>query len=171
MADNDGWFKRPDVCDYDYHDVYDTYKELFAINVHHHGQFICNPKRQYVGGMLNPFDFVECFTFSMDNLNAIIKEIGFSGGEAMYYHFRIPCIDLDNGLCPLVTEHEHDVVKMLSYIPKYQCIDVYVEHGFTCIGRGSLIDEIDIEFAISETVSKGLKLCEDGSEDGSEDDG
>ncbi|CAI9264874.1 unnamed protein product [Lactuca saligna] len=59
----------------------------------------------------------------------MICEIGYSADDTMYYHYRIPNLDLDFGLKAL--GNDQDVISMTQFVPQNRVINVYVEHGST----------------------------------------
>lgn len=133
--------------------ISDSYKNLFTINVHHLGKFIKNPNRQYVDGKLNAVDLVDESTFTLEELHSMIRELGYEDDHTRYYHFLRPDTDLDKGLHPLATHR--DVITMLHYIPRWQDIHVFVEHGITTVESmktGVIIEEIDDELNSYEVV-------------------
>nr|KAJ0210886.1 hypothetical protein LSAT_V11C400182320 [Lactuca sativa] len=46
----------------------------------------------------------------------------------MYYHYRIPNLDLDFRLKTI--GNDQDVIFMAQYVPQNRVFNVYVEHGF-----------------------------------------
>nr|XP_043630220.1 glutamic acid-rich protein-like [Erigeron canadensis] len=144
------WRKRQPDDEDDLNHIYDVYKDLFTIHVHYDGKFTKNPNREYVDGKIQAFDFIEHDIFSMHDMNDMITELGYDG--IMYYHFLLPEKDLDVGLRPLGTDK--DIIKMISYVPKFQETNVYVEHGVTTLEdyflpkTGCIIEEIDAELNV-----------------------
>ncbi|CAI9297114.1 unnamed protein product [Lactuca saligna] len=59
----------------------------------------------------------------------MIREIGYYADDTMYYHYRIPNLDLDFGLKAL--GNDQDVISMIQFVPQNKVINVYVEHGST----------------------------------------
>nr|XP_043639194.1 histone chaperone ASF1-like [Erigeron canadensis] len=83
--------------------------------------------RQYVDGKVDSFDFIDVEEFCLNDMNEIIREIGYKHGLC-YYHYLVPENNLDDGLRALVCDMHIDIMK--KYAPKYKQIDVFVEHGF-----------------------------------------
>nr|KAJ0185090.1 hypothetical protein LSAT_V11C900461820 [Lactuca sativa] len=112
-------------------DFYFSYghENFFTLKIHHGGFFTKFPGRKYVKGRLAFFDFVDTDLFSVYDLNDMIREIGYSADDTMYYHYRIPNLDLDCGLKTL--GNDQDVLSMAQYVPQNRVINVYVEHGST----------------------------------------
>ncbi|CAI9303756.1 unnamed protein product [Lactuca saligna] len=105
------------------------HENIFTLKIHHGGFFTKFPGRKYVEERLAFFDFVDTDLFSVHDLNDMIREIGYSADDTMYYHYRIPNLDLDFGLKAL--GNDQDVISMAQYIPQNRVINVYVEHGST----------------------------------------
>ncbi|CAI9265209.1 unnamed protein product [Lactuca saligna] len=59
----------------------------------------------------------------------MIREIGYSADNTMYYHYRTPNLDLDFGLKAL--GNDQDVISMAQYVLQNIVLNVYIEHGFT----------------------------------------
>nr|KAJ0205202.1 hypothetical protein LSAT_V11C500260010 [Lactuca sativa] len=74
-------------------------------------------------------DFLQSSHEEIHDLNDMIREIGYSKDDTMYYHYRIPNLDLDFGLKAL--GNYQDVIYMAQYVPQNKVINVYVEHGST----------------------------------------
>nr|XP_043632998.1 uncharacterized protein LOC122604166 [Erigeron canadensis] len=106
--------------------IFDDYEGLLSLNVHYGGKFIINPKRQYVDGKVDSFDFIDVEEFSLNDINEIMKEIGYKHGIC-YYHYLVPKSNLDDGLRALI--YDMHIETMKKYAPKYKQIKVFVEHS------------------------------------------
>nr|KAJ0210119.1 hypothetical protein LSAT_V11C400224430 [Lactuca sativa] len=89
---------------------YNGHGNFFTLKIHHGGFFSKFPGRKYVEGRLAFYDFVDTDLFSVHDLNDMIREIGYSADDTMYYHYRIPNLDLDFGLKAL--GNDQDVISM-----------------------------------------------------------
>ncbi|CAI9269081.1 unnamed protein product [Lactuca saligna] len=120
------WFVYSKLTDFSFSDGHDNF---FTLKIHHGGFFTKFPGRKYIEGRLSFFDFVDTDLFSVHDLNDMIREIGYSKDDTMYYHYRIPNLDLDFRLKAL--GNDQDVISMAQYVPQNGVINVYVEHGST----------------------------------------
>ncbi|CAI9292028.1 unnamed protein product [Lactuca saligna] len=118
------WFVYSKLIDFI---LSDGHENFFTLKIHHGGSFTKFPGRNYVEGRLSFFDFVDTGLFSVHDLNDMIHEIGYSKDDTMYYHYRIPNLDLDFVLKAL--GNDQDVISMAQYIPQNRVINVYVEPG------------------------------------------
>ncbi|CAI9280922.1 unnamed protein product [Lactuca saligna] len=100
---------------------------LIKITIHHGGFFTELLGRKYVEGKLAFFDVIDTDLFSVHGLNDMICEIGYYADETMYYHYRIPNLDLNFGLKAL--GNDQGVIYMAQYVPQNKVLNVYVEHG------------------------------------------
>ncbi|MFS7953137.1 hypothetical protein Hanom_Chr07g00615071 [Helianthus anomalus] len=115
MRDLMHWCVRSSDDPFDPDAVYGDGPTLFSIQVFHGGYIQNYPGRRYVHGKMNYVDMIDGDEFS--------------GDDVVYYHFRIPGQNLDNGLRALGTNQ--DVLNMCQYIDKVKVIDVYVKHWVT----------------------------------------
>lgn len=60
-------------------------------------------------------DYVDMDVFSVHELDDMFKEISCINGEAAYYHFIIPNIEIDFGLLPL--GNDSYVLQLSKYVP------------------------------------------------------
>ncbi|KAK1428491.1 hypothetical protein QVD17_17326 [Tagetes erecta] len=121
-----------------------------------------------------------------------VMTLGYPDDQVVYYHYKIPGLDLEYGLRPLLGDI--DVTEMCGYVENCKVIEVYVEieqvvvdgkiGDETCDGNGSGSDDPDYridedEENIVEKVQVDMAefryIVEDESdesdEEGSEDDG
>ncbi|GJV63595.1 hypothetical protein Tco_1474423 [Tanacetum coccineum] len=87
---------------------------VYDNNVNYAGCFAESPGRRYVNGEFAYFDCIDIDEFSVHELNDMVKEIGFSGKNIMYYSFLKLDMSLDNGLYAL--GNDEDVRRMTEYI-------------------------------------------------------
>nr|KAJ0222777.1 hypothetical protein LSAT_V11C200063570 [Lactuca sativa] len=118
------WFVYSKIIDLSFSDDHDNF---FTLKIHHGGFFTKFLGRKYVEGRLGFFDFVDTDLFSVHDLNDMIHEIGYSTDDTMYYHYRIPNLDLDFRLKGLV--NDQDVISMAQYVAQNRVINLYVDHG------------------------------------------
>nr|GEZ27488.1 hypothetical protein [Tanacetum cinerariifolium] len=82
---------------------------------------------RYVNCDFAYFDCINIDEFLVHELNDMVKKIGFSGKNIMYYSFLKPNMSLGNGLYAL--RNDEDVRRMTEYIRLgYKMIDVLIEH-------------------------------------------
>nr|KAJ0218607.1 hypothetical protein LSAT_V11C300154240 [Lactuca sativa] len=120
------WFVYSKLIDFSFSDGHGNF---FTLKIHHGGFFTKFPGRKYIERRLAFFDFVDTDLFSVHDLNDMIREIGYSKDDIVYYHYRIPNLDLDFGLKAL--GNDQDVIPMAQYVPQNSVINVYIEHGST----------------------------------------
>lgn len=72
------------------------------MKVHHAGMFTPPPCRKYVSGSFTYFDTVDIEEFFVHELNDKVKKLGYSENVIMYYQFKKPYGDLDNGMHALI---------------------------------------------------------------------
>nr|GEZ38844.1 putative transposase, mutator type, MULE transposase domain protein [Tanacetum cinerariifolium] len=100
--------------------------------VNYAGCFTESPGRRYVNGEFAYFDCIDIDEFSFHELNDMVKKIGFSGKNVMYYSFLKPNMSLGNGLYALI--NDEDARRMAEYIRLgYKMIDVLIEHDKTTV--------------------------------------
>nr|GFA42886.1 transposase, MuDR [Tanacetum cinerariifolium] len=83
------------------------------------------PIRVYKGGNADWFDDVDADGFSVLEVSAVVKELGYENPQMKFY-YKKPTADLDKGLEPL--SKDIDVLDMLSYVNKYKLMEVFIEH-------------------------------------------
>ncbi|KAL4581505.1 hypothetical protein LXL04_006027 [Taraxacum kok-saghyz] len=86
----------------DLKNLYNGMSNFFSLKVHHGGMFTTSRSRRYVDGTVDFFDYVDIDLFSVHELDAMVKELGYVERKGLNYHFLIPELDLDFGLLPLV---------------------------------------------------------------------
>ncbi|GKF56211.1 hypothetical protein Tco_0166551 [Tanacetum coccineum] len=126
------WSMRASQDDIDVYEAYATQETLFSLKVNYAGCFTESPGRRYVNGEFAYFDCIDIDEFSVHELNDMVKEIGFSGKNIMYYSFLKLDMSLDNGLYAL--GNDEDVRRMTEYIRLgYKMTEVFIEHDKTII--------------------------------------
>ncbi|KAL8201597.1 hypothetical protein R6Q57_010799 [Mikania cordata] len=110
---------------------------IFSLKFNHGGKFTNFPCRTYVYGKIDYVDMVGRGEFSVQNVNAMMEELGYAKDEVIYYHFRVSDGDLDFDLKPL--SNRNDVLNLLRYIHKHKIIDVYTKHEDTRVKNNSLV--------------------------------
>ena len=103
----------------------DGHDNFFTLKIHHGGFFSKFPGRKYVEGRLAFYDFVDTDLFSVHDLNDMIREIGYFVDDTMYYHYRIPNLDLDFGLKAL--GNDQDVIFMTQFVPQNRVINMVLQ--------------------------------------------
>ncbi|GKB38465.1 hypothetical protein Tco_0883407 [Tanacetum coccineum] len=93
------WRLRENGADSNPYHGYQNFPTVFCLKINHGDAFRKPPKIRYKGGY--------------DNV-------------AMEYYFKKPSTELDKGLRKLATDS--NVLEMLKFVPKYNVIDLYVEH-------------------------------------------
>ncbi|CAI9261810.1 unnamed protein product [Lactuca saligna] len=109
--------------------VYDGYPTLFTIKLHHGGEFTKFPDVNYIDGTVTYVDMVDIEEFSVHEMDAIMKGLGYSVPPVIYYHFRLPKGDMHFG--PRALGNDDDVRNLAQYVKEHKVIRVYTEHGFT----------------------------------------
>ncbi|CAI9281987.1 unnamed protein product [Lactuca saligna] len=158
------WFIYSKLVDFSFSNGHDNF---FTLKIHHGGFFTKFLGRKYVEGRLAFFDFVDTDLFSVHDLNDMIREIGYSKDDTMYYHYRIPILDLDFILKALGTDQ--DVISMAQYVPQNRMINVYVELGSTRLHTylmspskviiEQLDDDTSLELNRIRPKKKGIGSC------------
>ncbi|KAL4584787.1 hypothetical protein LXL04_009397 [Taraxacum kok-saghyz] len=143
--------------------LYNGMRNFFSLQIYHGGMFTKSRSRRYVDGTVDYFDYVDIDLFSVHELDAMVKELGYVERQGLNYHFLIPELDLDFRLLPLVIDG--DVHALSTYVPTTSgVISVYIEHGQTSVT--SYFQTID-----EELLGKHSDVISDGSsEEDSEDD-
>ena len=109
--------------------VEDGHPTLFTIKLHHGGEFTKFPDVNYIDGTVTYVDMVDIEEFSVHEMDAIMKGLGYSVPPVIYYHFRLPKGDMHFGLRAL--GNDDDVRNLAQYVKEHKVIRVYTEHGFT----------------------------------------
>ena len=107
------------------------YPNLFTLKIHHGGLFTKQPGRQYIQGKMNFVDLVDGDELSVHEIDAMVKELGYSGNYPMYYHFLTSGSNLDIGLRALGNDQE--VLDLIKYTSINKLIEVYIEQIITTV--------------------------------------
>ncbi|GJR84051.1 hypothetical protein Tco_0154836 [Tanacetum coccineum] len=94
--------------------AYDANVNMFSLKIHHGGVFVGFPERRYVNGQEAYIDLIDIDTFSVLELSSFMKELGYTHGRPMFYHFRVPNNDLDYGLKALACDE--DVITLSKHV-------------------------------------------------------
>ncbi|CAI9285051.1 unnamed protein product [Lactuca saligna] len=78
--------------------VYDGHPTLFTIKLRHWGEFTKFPDVNYIDGTVTYIDMVDIEEFSVHEMDAIMKGLGYSVPPVIYYHFQLPKRDMHFGL-------------------------------------------------------------------------
>lgn len=119
---------------------------LFSLEINHGGVFVQSSVLRYEKGNVTFVDNVDIDEFSLIELSEMLKEIGYRSPEPVYFHFRLPLIDLNKGLVPLSCDA--DVMVLGRYVKLTDVIGVYVEHGNSTLnnyGRSPLKDFMNLD--------------------------
>ncbi|KAJ9546885.1 hypothetical protein OSB04_019428 [Centaurea solstitialis] len=160
------WRIRGVYEDLDIEDLYSNkhYPELFTLKIHHGGLFTKRPGRQYIQGKISYVDLVDGDELSVHEINAMVKELGYTGKYPMYYHFLTPDCNLDVGLRAL--GNDQDVLNLIKYTLTTKVIEVYTEQIITTVftynkspgGPKVVIEELpDENVVIPESTMKSKK--------------
>lgn len=109
--------------------VYEGQPTLFTIKLYHGGEFTKFPDVSYVDGSIVYVDLVDIDEFSIHEMDAIMKGLGYSVPPVIYYHFLVPNGDFHFGLRPL--GNDDDLRNLAQYVKDHKRIRVYTEHGQT----------------------------------------
>ncbi|CAI9278342.1 unnamed protein product [Lactuca saligna] len=109
--------------------AYDGHPTLFTIKLYHGGEFTKFPDVQYIDGSVNYVDMVDIDTFSVHELDAIMKGFRYGVPPVIYYHFLVPGGDFHFGLKPL--GNDDDLRTFAQYVCDHKIMRVYTEHGET----------------------------------------
>nr|KAJ0185193.1 hypothetical protein LSAT_V11C900500550 [Lactuca sativa] len=123
------WHLRLSSTSFDPRVVYDGHPTLFTIKLHHGGEFTKFPNVNYIEGTVTYVDMVDIEEFSIHEMDAIMKGLGYSVPPVIYYHFRVPKGDMHFGLRAL--GNDDDVLSLSQYVKEHKLIRVYTEHGIT----------------------------------------
>ncbi|CAI9288241.1 unnamed protein product [Lactuca saligna] len=123
------WHLRLSSTSFDPRVVYDGHPTLFTIKLHHGGEFTKFPNVNYIEGTVTYVDMVDIEEFSIHEMDAIMKGLGYSVPPVIYYHFRVPKGDMHFGLRAL--GNDDDVLNLSQYVKEHKLIRVYTEHGIT----------------------------------------
>ncbi|KAL4573287.1 hypothetical protein LXL04_020087 [Taraxacum kok-saghyz] len=143
--------------------LYNGMRNFFSLQIHHGGMFTKSRSRRYVDGTVDYFYYVDIDLFSVHELDAMVKELGYVERQGLNYHFLIPELDLDFGLLPLVIDG--DVHALSTYVPTTSVvISVYIEHGQTSVTSYFQTINEELLGKHSDVISDGSS--EEDSEDG-----
>ncbi|RXH75872.1 hypothetical protein DVH24_042659 [Malus domestica] len=78
----------------------------------------------YVEGKVDFFDYCDNDFMSLLEVDNMVEELGY-GNVFMSYQYRIPGMEIRNGMKPLMTDL--DVINMCKFVPIHTLIDVYIE--------------------------------------------
>ncbi|XP_023764407.2 uncharacterized protein LOC111912905 isoform X3 [Lactuca sativa] len=106
--------------------AYDGNPTLFTIKLYHRGEFTKFPDVQYIDGSVNYVDMVDIDTFSVHELDAIMKGFRYGVPPVIYYHFLVPGGDFHFGLKPL--GNDDDLRTFAQYVCDHKIMRVYTEH-------------------------------------------
>ena len=80
----------------------------------------------YKCGYNDHVDLIDCDTFSIYVLFKILVGLGLGdNNKKLFIHFRVPILNLDDGLVPLMSDQ--DVKLLLNFVPRYKDIDIFIE--------------------------------------------
>nr|GEU98207.1 hypothetical protein [Tanacetum cinerariifolium] len=136
---------------------------LFTLKIHHSGNFTSPPGRIYHCAKIQWYDLDDSETFSINEYDAMLEDLGIKDGSILFSRFRIPGKSLDEGLVPLMSNQ--DVLSLLQYVPIYKEIKVFVKKNTMEVvlgmGKGVVIEEVmedDEVKEASETRNIGKQL-------------
>ncbi|XP_021984789.2 uncharacterized protein LOC110880602 [Helianthus annuus] len=110
--------------------VYDGFENFFSIKLLYGGVFTPSPGRKYAFGKAAYVDYCNIEEFSVHEIDWMVRDLQLYVPDVkFYYHFKIPELDLDVGLCPL--GNDGDVRLLAKYVAKNKLIKVFIEHGET----------------------------------------
>ncbi|CAI9262195.1 unnamed protein product [Lactuca saligna] len=107
--------------------AYDGHPTLFTIKLYHGGEFTKFPDVQYIDGSVNYVDMVDIDTFSVHELDAMMKGFRYGVPPVIYYHFLVPGGDFHFGLKPL--GNDDDLRTFAQYVCDHKIMRVYTEHA------------------------------------------
>lgn len=125
----------------DVDDLYVGNKNLFYIQLHHGGYFVESPTRSYVNGKVTFIDTVDIDEFSIVELNHILKEVGYNDQVPVFYHFRLPLVEMSSGLVPLMCDADVNIFR--RYVKLCWDHEIFCEHGHSILptyGKPPLAD-------------------------------
>ncbi|CAI9301373.1 unnamed protein product [Lactuca saligna] len=109
--------------------AYDGHLTLFTIKLYHRGEFTKFLDVQYIDGSVNYVDMVNIETFSVHELDIIMKGSRYGVPPVIYYHFLVPGGDFHFSLKPL--GNDDDLRTFSQYVRDHKIMRVYTEHGET----------------------------------------
>jgi hypothetical protein len=102
------------LCSFVFFFLVENHPNIFSLKVYHGGRFTKTPGRRYVKGRVNFVDMIDSDEFSVHEVNSMIEVIGYTGNEVIYYHYKVPDLELDYGLRAL--GNDSDVLTLLKYV-------------------------------------------------------
>ncbi|CAI9284036.1 unnamed protein product [Lactuca saligna] len=122
------WHLRLSSTSFDPRVVYDGHPTLFTIKLHHGGEFTKYPNVNYIEGTVTYVDMEDIEEFSIHEMDAIMKGLGYSVPPIIYYHFRVPKGDMHFGLRAL--GNDGDVLNLAQIGGNKDDAANKFEHGF-----------------------------------------
>ncbi|KAB2604938.1 hypothetical protein D8674_036869 [Pyrus ussuriensis x Pyrus communis] len=96
----------------------------------------------YDGGNVDFFDFCDKDFMSMLEVDNMVKELGY-GSVFMSYQYRIPGMEIRNGLKPLMTDL--DVISICKFVPNHTMINMEFIKSFEPVAQSNVvIEELDV---------------------------
>nr|KAJ0220243.1 hypothetical protein LSAT_V11C200054690 [Lactuca sativa] len=83
---------------------------IFNIKLHHGGEFTKFPDVNHIEGTITYVDMVDVEEFFVNEMDVIMKGLGYSDPLVIYYHFRGPTGDMHFGLW--VLGYDDDVLNL-----------------------------------------------------------
>ncbi|MFS8011962.1 hypothetical protein Hanom_Chr14g01315161 [Helianthus anomalus] len=96
----------------------DGYENLFTVKLHYGCVFRQLPGRRYILEKSTFVDYCNIDEFSVYEIDWMVRELELYVPNVSLYHFMIPELDLDLGLCPL--GNDGDVLLLGKYVAKIQ---------------------------------------------------
>ncbi|KAK9070482.1 hypothetical protein SSX86_010884 [Deinandra increscens subsp. villosa] len=130
MADDEGMFIRKAMDNAEVFKIYKDFPDRFSIKLHHGGRFTKLPNRKYVKGKVDYIDLIDIDLFSLHELDDVMLRLDYTeAGVPIFYHFKEPGKDLNNGLHTL--SNDSDINHLSNFVADNKIIHVYTEHGST----------------------------------------
>ena len=95
---------------------------------YHNGTFKNWPMRIYEGGKECQVDFVEMNEVYVDEMDALMTQLGYAKGQTNYHYFVKPGSTLNDGL---FFREPVNLELLIDIVDDHKLIDVYVEIGKT----------------------------------------
>ncbi|GKC97850.1 hypothetical protein Tco_1168125 [Tanacetum coccineum] len=119
--------------------------------------------RRYGYANIDYIDLIDYDQFSINELDRILEELGYTGGRILFTHFKIHGHTLGDGLVPL--RADEDVLTFMNYVPRFREIKVYIESRVSLVekdmmevrnqGKGAAIEEIVEDNVVKEAGKEG----------------
>ncbi|XP_060182952.1 uncharacterized protein LOC132612893 [Lycium barbarum] len=126
--------KRNDIGSSPYYDPVSE-ASFFSIKVYHKGLMKHQPTKQYAGGVIDYFDYVEVKNFNLTDLKRMVELCGHRNDSITFWH---KCGKLGNKWRLVSTEVEAHTME--KFIPKDRVIELYFEHLDSYIGIDDLVE-------------------------------